>query len=263
MDVKDKTAAITGGASGIGYSCVEQLLHHNAKSVAILDLPSSKGKDAVEQLTSQFGKGRAFFFACDVTSQEQVESSFKKVVETLGALDILINSAGCLDNAMWDRMIDINVAGLVRTTLLGIDIMGKHNGGRGGTIVNVSSVAGVTPAMEFPIYCATKYAVVGLTASLQGFYDRTGVRMLLMCPGLTNTPLTDKIVEMTFLSFVDRNKFMADMEAWPRQPPVDVAKAMVKLIEKGKNGAVCIVMPNEPPCVIDIPTYDKLVKHEL
>ena len=263
MDVKDKTAAITGGASGIGYSCVEQLLHHNAKSVAILDLPSSKGEDAVAQLRSQFGKGRVFFFACDVTIQEQVESSFKKVVETLGGLDILINSAGCLDNVMWERMIDINVTGLVRTTLLGIDIMGKHNGGRGGTIVNIASIAGVTPAVEFPIYCATKYAVVGLTASLQGSYDRTGVRMLLMCPGMTRTPLADNMMEMTFLSFFDHKKIMADMKTWPCQPPEAVAKAMVKLIEKGKNGAACIVVGNEPLCVIDIPTYQDLVKHEL
>ena len=263
MDVKDKTAAITGGASGIGYCCVEQLLHHNAKSVAILDLPNSKGEDVVTQLRNQFGEGRAFFFACDVTNKEQVESSFKKVVEALGGLDILINSAGCMDDSIWERMIDINFAGLVRTTLLGIEIMGKHNGGRGGTIVNIASVAGVTPVKEFPIYCGTKYAVVGFTASLQGSYDKTGVRMMLMCPGATTTPLCDKLMKLKLLSFVDREKLMADLETWPMQPPEDVAKAMVKLIEKGKNGATCIVMANEPPCVIDTPTYPDFVKHEL
>lgn len=56
--------------------------------------------------------------------------------------------------------------GLVRTTLKAIDLMGKHRGGKGGTIVNISSLAGLTPVIYYPIYAATKHAIVGLTNSL-------------------------------------------------------------------------------------------------
>lgn len=259
--MKDKCAVITGGASGIGFCTVEQLLHHNAKRVAILDLPNSNEETAIEKLEEQFGKDRVMFFDCDVTKQEQVESTFKKVVEWLGDIDILINSAGVADDKKWRSMIDTNVTGLIRTSLIGIDLMGKHNGGKGGTILNIASIGGLTPVSFLPIYCATKYAVVGFTASMKLSYDTIGIRMLLMCPGATNTPLLSR--NNLCLDFIKIGRENEEMKPNDRQPPEHVAKAIIELIEKGENGAACVVNKGEPPFLVDIPTIFDLPTHSL
>ncbi|XP_076632460.1 uncharacterized protein LOC143347313 [Colletes latitarsis] len=277
MNVKDKIAVITGGASGIGFSTAEQLLHGGAKTilrinctfvciikrVAILDLPNLNGETAIEKLESQFGEGRAFFFPCDVTSQDQVDSTFKKLVERLGHIDILINSAGIADDTKWERMIDVNFTGVVRTNLVAIDLMGKHNGGKGGTIVNVASVAGITPQRYLPVYGGTKYALVAFTSSIKFSYNKTGVRMMLICPGMTTTPLTVSKGRIQTLKCIEFGQDLEELQMQTGQSSEHVAKAMIELIEKGENGATCVVTNAEPPYLVDIPTIFNLTSRPL
>ncbi|KMQ84627.1 15-hydroxyprostaglandin dehydrogenase, partial [Lasius niger] len=93
-NVQNKTVMITGGAAGLGYKYAEILLRNGAKSVAIIDLPTSNGENAATTLKNEFGKGRAIFIACDVTKAEDLEKTFKRVVDAFETLDILINNAG-------------------------------------------------------------------------------------------------------------------------------------------------------------------------
>ncbi|XP_017764140.1 PREDICTED: 15-hydroxyprostaglandin dehydrogenase [NAD(+)]-like [Eufriesea mexicana] len=264
MTVKNSIAVITGGASGIGLSCAEQFLLEDAKFIAILDLPSTNAEDVVAKLKNQFGQDRVGFFPCDVTKDDQVNSSFDKIVESLGSFDILINSAGILSRKdKWDVMVNVNVTGLTRTTIKAIDLIGKHNGGKGGTIVNIASIAGFVPVPVLPCYAATKHAVVGFTKSLSYHYEKTGVRMMMVCPGSTITPMSINLDQDMGLSFVSEDEVIDFKNQQIKQPPEYVSKAMVQLIEKGENGAVCMVYDCEPPYLLKVPTFYDLVKSPL
>ncbi|XP_060819000.1 15-hydroxyprostaglandin dehydrogenase [NAD(+)]-like [Bombus pascuorum] len=221
MNVRHAIVLIVGGGSGIGCTCAEQFLSSKAEFVGILDLPNSNGRVVADTLGIQYGAHRVDFFVCDVTNDEQVNSIFQRITQLLGSFDILINSAGVLTNGEdWHRMIDVNVTGLIRTTLKAIDIMGKHKGGKGGTIVNISSIAGLIPVVYYPIYAATKHAIVGLTNSLALSYNETGVRMMLMCPGRTHTPLISNLYnfENPHLNFINVNRALMCLRTAGNQP---------------------------------------------
>lgn len=107
-----------------------------------------------------------------------------------------------------------------RGTLLGFEYMGKDNGGRGGVIVNIASILGMQPLAGCPIYVGTKHFVVGLSRSFGTpfYYNRSGILVLTMCPGVTDTPL---ISEAGHHALPDTNtgKLLAqELGALPAQP---------------------------------------------
>ncbi|XP_003398335.1 15-hydroxyprostaglandin dehydrogenase [NAD(+)] [Bombus terrestris] len=266
MNVRHAVVVIVGGGSGIGCTCAEQFLSSKAEFVAILDLPNSNGRVVADTLGIQHGAHRVDFFICDVTNSEQVNACFEKIQQLLGSFDVLVNSAGVLTNGEnWESMINVNFTGLVRMTLKAIDAMGKHRGGKGGTIINISSMAGLAPAVYYPIYAATKHAIVGFTNSLALSYNETGVRMMLVCPGRTNTPLTTNLYnfENPHLNFINVNRALMCLRTSGNQPPECVAKAIIRLIEKEKNGAICLVHDGQPPYIVNVQTLDNLVKRPL
>ncbi|XP_033228059.1 15-hydroxyprostaglandin dehydrogenase [NAD(+)]-like [Belonocnema kinseyi] len=250
MEVKDKSAIVTGGASGIGFSVVQELLRKGVKLVIILDLDKSKGEVAVESLTKDFGENRSIFFVCDVSKTEEFTEIFKKIMDLYERVDILINNAGIGDETKWELMIDINYKAMVCGTFLFMEHMGKHKGGQGGTILNISSTAGVAPLHVFPVYAGTKHAVVGFSLSLKESYEETGVRILVMCPGCTITWMTRDLSNNYLESVYKNSPFKMIM-----QRVEHVAEYVVKLIEKGKNGAVWVVENNEPAFTFKNPHY--------
>ncbi|PSN50763.1 hypothetical protein C0J52_05936 [Blattella germanica] len=214
MDIKGKNALVTGAATGIGLEYVKQLLENGAQPafrpmeacsegqivkenvallqhVAVCDLDVRKGENAVKELVEKYGKGKAIFIKCDVTNIPEFEDAFKKAYNAFKSLDIVINNAGILNDEKWELQIAINVNGVVRGTLLGLEYMGKDKGGKGGVIVNIASILGLQNIAGCPVYVGTKHAVVGISRSfgMPFHFDRTGVRVLTMCPGVTDTPL--------------------------------------------------------------------------
>ncbi|XP_020286398.1 peroxisomal hydratase-dehydrogenase-epimerase-like [Pseudomyrmex gracilis] len=260
MEIQEKTVLITGAANGIGYCTARELLRSGAKAVAIVDLPDSNGENVVEELEKEFGANRAIFLAGNVTKTEELTTCFEKAVESLGTLDIVINNAGIMNDADWEPMIDVNYNGIVRGTLLGLNHMGKHKGGNGGTVVNMSSIAGLQSNPIAPIYAGTQFGVVGFTTSLQKFYEKTGVRVLVICPGLTNTGLANKFMSSKIyaMDIVDDEIAAREMTTMEIQPPEQVATAIVELIEKGENGAVFVSENNQPPYAVKLPPYADL-----
>jgi len=247
---------ITGGAGGIGYKFAEVLLLNGAKSVAIIDLPTSNGENAAITLQKESGTGRVIFVACDVAKAEDLNEAFKKVVDTFGTLDILINNAGIFnDKHKWEETIDINLKALIRGSYLALEHMGKYNGGKGGVIVNVSSILGLSVFFSAPAYTASKYGVLGFSQALAGLYDYTGVRVLIICPGMTSTNLTDYVPERV-IHFLDAEYAEQSTEQFkPIQSVDNVAAALLDLIEKGKNGAAWVSEHNQPPYAVDFPHY--------
>ncbi|XP_070164237.1 15-hydroxyprostaglandin dehydrogenase [NAD(+)]-like [Polyergus mexicanus] len=254
-NIRNKTVMITGGAAGLGYKYAEILLRNGAKSVAIIDLPTSNGENAAITLENEFGKDRAIFVACDVTKTEDLKEAFKKVIDAFETLDILINNAGILnDKDKWELMININVTALIRSSYLALDHMGKYKGGRGGLIVNISSILGLTVHPPAPVYTATKHAVLGFSQSLAGLYEKTGVRVLVMCPGVTKTALIGDLFHK-IISFIDAEHASKFPSLGQHQSADNVALAMVDLIQKGKNGEAWVSKDDKPPYAVNFPHY--------
>lgn len=257
-NVHDKTVMITGGAAGLGHKYAEILLLNGAKSVAIIDLPTSNGENSAIALQKDSGTGRVIFVACDVTKAEDLERAFKKVIDTFGTLDILINNAGIFDELKWEETIDINLKALIRSSYLVLEHMGKNKGGKGGTIVNVSSVVGLSVFFAIPVYTASKHGVLGFSQALADLYNKTGVRVLILCPGITKTKILDNISDK-FVHIIDakRAKETGDECVKKSQPIDNVVVAMLNLIQKGKNGAVWVSELDQPPYAVDFPHYSE------
>lgn len=259
MFIKGKTALVTGAATGIGLEYVKALLKNGAQNVAVCDVDVRKGENAVRELQTEYGADRVIFIKTDVTNVAELEEAFKKTHTTFKALDIVINNAGILDDGRWELQIAINVNAVVRGTLLGLQYMGKDKGGKGGVVVNIASILGLAPLAGSPVYVATKHAVIGLTRSfgLPYHFDRTGVRVIAMCPGVTDTPL---------ISEAHRRQLREDwgdeagreLDELPKQKPECVAKGMIHLIEKGSSGSIWVAEGGQPVYEVLIPDRQTL-----
>ncbi|KYN31468.1 15-hydroxyprostaglandin dehydrogenase [NAD+] [Trachymyrmex septentrionalis] len=260
MEIQGKTVLITGGANGIGYCTARELLRSGVKAVAIIDLPDSNGENAVTELEKEFGANHAIFLIGDVANAEELTACFKKAIESFGTLDIVINNAGIMNDAEWEPMVDVNYKGVVRGTILGLNHMGKHKGGKGGTIVNMSSIIGLQGNPIAPIYAGISFAIVGFTSSLLTFYEKTGVRVLLICPGLTTTGLASKFMSSKIyaMDLLDDEIAAKEMTTMESQSSEHVATAIVELIEKGENGAVFVSENNQPTYAVQLPIYTDL-----
>ncbi|XP_071651344.1 15-hydroxyprostaglandin dehydrogenase [NAD(+)]-like [Temnothorax longispinosus] len=261
-NVESKTAIVTGAGAGIGYHITEDLLRKGAKKVAILDLPVERCYNATVTLQEKFGKERVIFFPIDVTNLEAYNETFKQVIKAFNGLDILVNNAGICNDRCFEQTFAVNVIAVIRGSLLALDYMGKHKGGKGGTIVNVASMAGLGPFCTCPVYCSSKYAVVGFGSSLEKSYVKTGVRILTICPGFTETAIAVPDISRC-LDFIDEDyiKFLENINEGYKvihnpQSVVHVAQSTVMAIQKGKNGSIWVIDRNEPAYSIKLPHYD-------
>ncbi|KDR14911.1 15-hydroxyprostaglandin dehydrogenase [NAD(+)]-like [Zootermopsis nevadensis] len=259
MDIKGKTALVTGAATGIGLEYVKELLRNGAQNVAVLDFDARKGENAVKELKKEYGSGRVIFIKTDVTNATELEEGFKKTYETFKALDIVINNAGILDDGRWELEIAINVNAVVRGTLLGFQYMGKDKGGKGGIVVNIASILGLAAIAGCPVYTATKHAVVGITRSLglPYHFDRTGVRVVAICPGVTDTNLISEAHKRQ-LSGEWGRECGREVDELPKQRPEHVAKEMMRLIKKGGSGSLWVCEGGQPAYEIHIPDRQTL-----
>ncbi|KAF2882136.1 hypothetical protein ILUMI_24058 [Ignelater luminosus] len=262
-DLKEKIVLISGGASGIGFSCAKEILRAGARAVAIADINEANGKAAAEQLIKEFGTEKVLFVKTDVTNKSHFEEAFKRTLEKWKNIDVLINNAGTFNDSQYELEIAVNATSVVHGTLLGLQYIGKDKGGKGGVIVNIASQFGVDGDTSFPIYSATKSFVIGLSRSVGTpyYYDRTGVKIVTVCPGLTNTPLThhSSLTETKFLFPDLRQRFMDRSKSVINQPTESVALGVITSITNGENGSVWIAEDNEH-YEIDLPNRKALRK---
>ena len=256
-NIKNKTVLITGGASGLGFTYARKMLQNGAKAVALLDMNTTVGQTAVTTLDKEFGKGKATFYLCDVTNIQQFADTFKKAATALGGLDIVINNAGLFNDAKWEQTLRVNVGGVIQGSLLAIDHMGKHKGGKGGVILNVGSIVSLAIFPSCPVYTASKHDVLAFSRGLKEHYSTTGVRVLVICPGVTKTALLVDATK-TLLDFIEPEHVTKMLGALPVQEPENVAEAVVKLIQKGQNGSVWVSEGEEPPYAVEFPPFKKV-----
>lgn len=242
MHVNGKVALVTGAAQGIGRAFAEALLHKGAK-VALVDWNLEAGVTCKADLDELFEPQKSIFIQCDVANQEQLRDTFRKVVDHFGRLDILVNNAGVNNEKNWEKTLQINLVSVISGTYLGWDYMSRQNGGDGGVIINMSSMAGLMPVAQQPVYCATKHGVIGFTrsAAMASTLMSSGVRMNAICPGFVNTPILQSIEKEEnmgqYIDYADHIKDM--MKFYGILDPSMIASGLIRLIEDDAlNGAI-------------------------
>jgi len=187
MRLDGKVALITGGASGMGASMARVFAGEGAK-VAVADMLEAEGRALVGEITR--ANGAAIFQKLDVTSEAEWEAAIAATLAAFGKLDILINDAGIsgsavddlFDTAAWQRLMAVNATGVFLGMKFAIPAMQKAGG---GSIVNISSISGVTGQRGIHVgYNASKGAVRTLTKAAAVQHGRDNIRVNSVHPGL-------------------------------------------------------------------------------
>ena len=199
MDIKGKTAFVTGGASGLGEATTRRL-HAAGANVMIADFNRKNGEDLCKQLGA-----RAAFAEVDVTKTETVKAGVELALKTFGAVHILVNCAGSgwvgkiadkngpHDLDAFKKIVELNLIGTfdcTRWAAFHMQSNQPNEDGERGVIVMVASVAALEPQMGQLAYAASKAGVVGMTLAIARDLARPGIRCCTIAPGTFDTPLT-------------------------------------------------------------------------
>ncbi len=195
--IAGKVVVITGASSGLGEATARLLAAEGARVVL-----GARRMDRLQALADALvaAGGAALAVRTDVTRREQVGQLVDTAVEAYGRVDVMLNNAGLMPQSLleslrveeWDRMIDVNIKGVLYGIAAALPHMQRQ---RGGHIINVSSVAGHTVHPGSSVYSATKYAVRALSEGLRQEVKPYNIRTTVISPGAVATELPDSVGE--------------------------------------------------------------------
>ncbi len=202
MRVKDKVVIITGGGGGIGKETALLFAKEGAK-VVVADINEKAGAETVDTIKN--AGGEAIFAELDVSNREQAKQVVKDTIAKYGRIDVLINNAGIIQDALvvkmtedqWDKVININLKGPFNCIQAVVEQMIAQGS---GVILNISSIVALYGNVGQTNYAATKAGLVGMTKTLAKELGKKGIRVNAIAPGFIYTPMTatvpEKILEM-------------------------------------------------------------------
>ena len=192
MRLQDKVVVITGAGAGMGRAMAQRFAKEGAKLV-VGDIDASRLDAVVAEV--QAAGGTITGLAGNVAEREDAEKLVQTAIDTYGALDVLVNNAGVMDNfegvanfsdAQYQRVFGVNLYGPMVLSRAAVRFMKDHGG---GSIVNVASAAGVGGASAGAIYTASKHAIIGLTRNTAFTYAPNGIRCNAIVAGAVNTSI--------------------------------------------------------------------------
>ncbi|XP_059607379.1 alcohol dehydrogenase 1-like [Phlebotomus argentipes] len=240
MSLADKKALITGACSGIGYAIGEEFLRNDAKVLIVVDIHLTE-PESIASWRAKYPKASVKYFSVDVRLDEKLKKCYEDVEKAFGSLDIVVNCAGIMGEHDYKRMIDINFAGMIGSSLYAIENMRKDGKGSGGVIVNFASIVGVEPVSVCPVYSATKVGINAFHRSVAHDNDQLGIKFLSICPGLTETSLFDNKTHPGFHYLATAEKLQKTRAAMKSQKPDVISTGLIKLIHEAKNGSVWVI----------------------
>lgn len=200
LGLDGSTVFITGGGSGIGRETA-LLLAHGGVNVAAVDRNEQAAAETADLVRS--AGARAIHAVADVADRTQVAAAVDLAVAEFGRIDLAVNNAaiatngtriGELDFDDWDRVIGVDLTGVV----IGMDCeIPALRAAGGGSIVNISSIAGLQGVTNNAAYVASKHAVIGVSRAAALEWAHEGIRVNAICPGYVETPLTSGIPDAT------------------------------------------------------------------
>jgi len=226
MQLTNQVAIITGGAQGIGREIALTLAREGA-DCALFDINEQKLSQTTQELEA-LGR-RALGLIVDVTNAAVVDEAVSKVLDKLGKIDILINNAGVtqdgllvrMDEAQWDRVLDINLKGTFLCTRAVAKVMLKARRGR---IVSIASIVGLIGNAGQANYAASKAGIIGLTKAVAKELASRGVMCNAIAPGFIKTELTERLPEDV------KQRLLEQIPMGALGAPSDVAQAALFLV---------------------------------
>lgn len=229
---RDKIAIVTGAGSGIGKALGEDMARRGAH-VIISDINSERIEEVAEGIKKSGGSVTSL--TLNVVDYDAVKKMVDDAVSEHGRIDYIFNNAGIavggeardvtIDD--WNAVLDVNLHGVVNGVAATFPLMCKQGSGH---IVNTASIEGLIPFPMTASYCATKYAVVGMSNSLRIEGADLGVKVSVVCPGYIKT----RIFEDSKMVNLDREKMMANLPEGLGITPEECAKVILKGVEKNK-----------------------------
>ncbi|ORL73896.1 SDR family NAD(P)-dependent oxidoreductase [Prescottella equi] len=191
--LEGRRALVTGGASGIGRAIAESYVDAGAR-VVIADRDLTAAEDAARAMAADGA------VAVDVADEESVEDAYAAAVGAIGAVDVLVNSAGILEESllsemsldMWRRTLDVDLTGIFLMCRAAVPAM---IAARSGRIVNIASQLGIKGGVGLTHYAAAKAGAIALTKSLALEVSQYNVLVNAIAPGPIETPLVDGITD--------------------------------------------------------------------
>ena len=210
FDLTGKTAIVTGGSRGLGKEMAEGL----AEAGASLMLCARREEWLNETLEEFRGRGfAAEGKICDVSNAGDIQAVVDETIEKFGKVDILINNAGISWGAMpedmslekWQKVLDVNLTGcFLFAQAVGREMLKREN----GSIINITSVSGLTSSANGPFYAgyaASKAGLIGLTRELAASWGRKGIRVNAIAPGFFHSRLADAVIDIYERSIQETN----------------------------------------------------------
>ena len=245
-------ALVTGASSGIGAATARRLASEGARVVLV-----ARRKDRLDTLAAEIERagGTALAVATDLTDRPAAEAAVQQALERFGRLDILVNNAGLMllgpvvgaDLGEWERMIDVNVKGLLHTTHAALPhlLRAAEQGPRQvADIVNISSIAGRVAWSGYGVYNLTKFGVNGFTESLRQEITQRHVRVGVLEPGAVATELGSHNNAQVQSEMID--PFYARTEVLN---PEDIADGVCYMVTRPRHTAIgeLWIMPTDQP----------------
>lgn len=238
MRLKDKTAIITGGGSGIGLATAHAFCKEGAKVILF-----GRREEKLVSAANELGDS-ALIVQGDMTHNDDLDQLINKTLNNFKGIDILVNSAGLFNGAplheisdsQWDGMMDINIRSVFQLTRRVLPIMMAQ---KSGSIVHISSILGLIAVPEVAAYNVSKGALNQFSRSIAVEYGSYGIRSNSICPGLIDTDMTADLMKDADL-----------MKEWSKEYPIgrfgkpeDVASACLFLASDESSFITGTVLP--------------------